>query len=130
MNALLTKEFLCIKKQVKLLPLGLAVAFLGILPSLTAHEDNKPVTALSLFIALAAMLSIVFSVNFMSYEEKTKWDMFVKTLPLSSRTIVGAKYVLSLIFTAAGILLSFRGRSVPPARTDRRGCPNHDMAAV
>ena len=107
MGGMLTKEFLCIKKQVKLLLLGLGVAFIGMMPPLLAQGGKDRLTALSMVTALAVMLSVLLTINTMAYDETAKWDVFVKSLPLSSRTIVGAKYVLSLIFTAAGTIFTF-----------------------
>lgn len=102
MSALLTKEFLCIIKQVKLLLLGLCIACAGLVPSLSSQGSAFPDIA-----ALTAMLTVIFPINAMAYEEKTNWDVFVKSLPLGTRTIVGSKYLLVVIFSIVGALLTF-----------------------
>lgn len=107
MSALLTKEFLSIRRQGKPLLLGLAIAFFGVLPSFVERKDNEAATALNWIIALAALLAVVLTVNAMAYEEKANWDVFVRSLPINSRTIVGARYVLALIFSTTGTALTF-----------------------
>lgn len=107
MSALLTKEFLCIRKQGKMLLFGLAVAVPGVLSSFTEQKGNHAATALNWIIALAALLAVTLTINAMAYEEKANWDVFVRSLPLDSRTIVGARYTLALIFSSAGTALTF-----------------------
>ena len=102
MGALLTKEFICIAKQAKLLLLGLGVAFVCIVPSLSSHGSAFPDIA-----ALAAMLTVIFTINAMAYEEKSNWDIYAKSLPLGTRTIVGSKYLLIVIFSVVGLLLTY-----------------------
>lgn len=106
MGAMLLKELICIRKQSKMLFFGLGIAFIGITPSLASKSENPSITVLSVTIALTGMLAIVLTINAMAYEEKTNWDIFVRSLPLSSRTIVGTKYILALIFSFMGTVLS------------------------
>lgn len=106
MGAMLLKELICIRKQSKMLLLGLGVAFIGITPSLALKSGTPSITVLSVIIALSGMLVILLTVNAMAYEEKTNWDVFAKSLPLRSSTIVGTKYILALILSLIGCGLS------------------------
>lgn len=101
MSGMLMKEFLCFRKQAKAMLVCLAV-LLAVTAVLRQPQGDNPVKALSAAVGAATALAVVFTVNIMAYEEKAKWDLFVKSLPLSSRAIVGARYLLMLCFTAAG----------------------------
>lgn len=107
MGAMLKKEWISMARQSKMLLLAIAVAFLSILPSLAEHENSNPVTALSMIIAVPAVFSIILTINAMAYEEKANWDVYVRSLPLSIRVIVGSRYILSLILTSIGTALAF-----------------------
>lgn len=92
MGGMLMKEFLCFRKQAKALLICLAVA-LAVTAFFRQPQGGNPVTTLSAAIGVATALAVVFTINIMTYEEKTKWNLFVKSLPLSSHAIVGARYI-------------------------------------
>ena len=117
---MLTKEFLCFRKQAKALFLCLALVLAATAVFQQPQGDSEAVKVLSPAIGAAAALAVVFTINIMAYEEKTKWNLFVKSLPLSSHAIVGARYILTLCFTAAGAVfvlaaaLLFWGKKASP----------------
>lgn len=56
--------------------------------------------------AYGVMLSAMVVLSSMAYDEQAKWDKYALTMPLSRRSLVGAKYLLGLLTVGAGGLLS------------------------
>ncbi len=120
MGGMLIKELLCVRRQGKLYLAGLGVALLGILPSIFSQGAGKTAAAVgivALFIGLVAMTP---AFGAAANDDKAKWDLFARSLPLGSRTVVGSRYVLTLVSAAAGtaflFLISLLLRAEPETR--------------
>lgn len=102
MSGLLTKEFFYIKKQWKtLLP---SVAIIIVL-FVTTNTGKSPETGVSMVAFFLTMMAVILTVNTMAFDETAKWDGYVKSLPVSTYQIVGAKYLFSVILSLAGVAL-------------------------
>ena len=58
---------------------------------------------------LGAALMILIStciINSIAYDESSKWDMMLITMPVTAKQAVGAKYVSFLLFDAIGFVYS------------------------
>ncbi len=58
------------------------------------------------FLAYPIIMASVIPVNLISYDEKSKWSVYVGTFPYSKKEIVSVKYIITLIFLGLAILLS------------------------
>ena len=106
MSGMLTKEFLYIKVQKRVLYSILIIAV--ILPAAMLGQSHSAPTAVELaglLGVLMGMLSAVEIFNGVASDEKAKWDSFARSLPVSAVQTVGAKYLLLLILSAVGIVL-------------------------
>lgn len=88
MIGLLVKDFLNLKKQAKTYLILLLFYFiLGI-----ANENA------TMFSAMMAMVAAMAPITAMAYDERSKWDRYALTMPISRFNIVVSKYILGLIF--------------------------------
>ena len=82
---------------------------------------------------LFALLFIggLYTTSALVFDEQSHWDTYARTLPLSARQIVGAKYLLALIWMAASFALVFslltlcdlfKGRTAENAWYNLSGC--------
>ncbi len=58
---------------------------------------------------LFALLFIggLYTTSALVFDEQSHWDTYARTLPVSGRQIVGAKYLLALLWMAASFVLSY-----------------------
>jgi len=95
MKGLLLKDFFNLKQQAKFLFVLVAFyAFLGV--------QNNDINLLS---GMLSILAILIPITAISYDERSKWDRFALTMPVSRENLVQSKYVLSLLTLVFSICL-------------------------
>ena len=57
--------------------------------------------------ALMMIVSAMVPISAISYDERSKWDKIVNTMPLSRKEIVLSKYVLAILLTAISSVIIF-----------------------
>ena len=57
--------------------------------------------------ALMMIVSAMVPVSAISYDERSKWDKIVNTMPLSRKEVVLSKYVLAILLTAISSVIIF-----------------------
>ncbi len=97
MKGLLLKDFINLRQQVKTIGLVLLVW------SVLAITRNN-VTMIG---GMVCILSATLPITALAYDEKAKWDKYALTMPVSREDMVLSKYVLSLILSGLGFVLSF-----------------------
>lgn len=96
MKGLLLKDLLVLRRYGRtLLLLTAFYAFFALM------EDTGAV--MSGMIAAILAMTVLTSV---SYDEQARWDRYACSLPVGRRQIVGAKYLLGLLFDLTGCILS------------------------
>lgn len=96
MKGLLLKDLLVLRRYGR--TLLLLAAFYAVFAFM---EDTG--AAMSGMIAAVLAMTVITSI---SYDEQARWDRYACSLPVKRRQIVGAKYLLGLIFDLAGCVLS------------------------
>ena len=96
MKGLIIKDILNLKRS-----LGSIVAIL-IFYIFLAYNSGDPSMLIGMVVFLLAMMTI----TSISYDDMAKWDKLALAMPISRKTIVLSKYVLSLLLIATGIFLS------------------------
>lgn len=96
MTGLILKDLINLKKQARIyLILVLFYLVLGI-----ANESSD------MFSTMMIVVSAIIPITAMSYDERSKWDRYALTMPLSRESMVASKYILGLIFLTASFILS------------------------
>lgn len=99
MKGLIIKDLYNLRKQLVLyIIIGVIYSVIGVV----AKDSGG-----SSFIGLILIFSAMLPITAVSYDERAKWDKYGLTMPVSRRETVAAKYLLGVILTAAGALLSF-----------------------
>ena len=96
MYGLIWKDFLVLRKTLRLYVLFL-LGYLGM--ALLGIFDLTFVTT------FCVVILMILPISAFSYDEFARWDRYARTLPLSSRQIVGGRYlfVLLLLLVVAAI---------------------------
>ncbi|MEA4970847.1 MAG: ABC-2 transporter permease [Candidatus Pelethousia sp.] len=79
----------------------LLLVFYGVLFALGGNEMGS-----GTLMGMLAMLSVLYPITALSYDEKAHWDRYALTMPISRNMLVGAKYLLSLLIALLCALLS------------------------
>lgn len=58
------------------------------------------------------LMTTVIPVNLISYDEKSKWNVYAGTFPYSREELVSIKYVMTLIFLGIGVLMILAAQAV------------------
>lgn len=95
MRGLLYKDWSVLAGQYRKNILLLLVVYLGM-----AYLFDMPF----MLYALVFMLGI-YTQSAVSFDEKSHWDMYAHTLPVSPAAIIGSKYLLGLLAIAGGFLI-------------------------
>lgn len=96
MIGLLVKDFLNLKKQAKTYLILLIFYFiLGI-----ANENT------TMFSAMMAMVAAMVPITAMAYDERSKWDRYALTMPISRFNMVVSKYILGLILLTIAFVIT------------------------
>lgn len=96
MKGLLIKDILNLKKT-----LSAVIVTLPFFIIIT-YASNNP----SMIIGMVALQLTMLSISSMSYDELAKWDNYALAMPISRKKIVISKYILSLILSTIGVLVS------------------------
>ncbi|HEX3039836.1 MAG TPA: ABC-2 transporter permease [Caproiciproducens sp.] len=96
MTGLMLKDLLSLRKAS-----GRIMAILGLYIVIFAAAGN-----VSFLSAMIILIMTMFIVNTYSYDEMSKWDYYALSLPVTKSQIVLSKYLLTLLFELAGILVS------------------------
>lgn len=79
----------------------LLLVFYGVLFGLGGNKMGS-----GTLMGMLAMLCVLYPITALSYDEKAHWDRYALTMPISRNMLVGAKYLLSLLFALLCALLS------------------------
>lgn len=96
MKGLLIKDILNLKKQYKLnfLMMGFFTVF--------GYQTGDPSYVMGMIVMTMTMLSI----TSMSYDDLAKWDNYALSMPISRKSIVKSKYILSILLSSFAIIIS------------------------
>ena len=64
------------------------------------------------FMIYPILMTTVIPVNLISYDEKSKWNIYAGTFPYSRGELVSIKYVMTLIFLGIGVLMIVAAQAV------------------
>lgn len=96
MTGLILKDLLNLKKQAKVYLILVIFYFVyG-----AVFESS------SMFSSMMTMIAVMIPLTAMSYDERSKWDRYALTMPISRKVIVASRYLLGVIFIAAAFVLS------------------------
>ena len=95
MKGLFLKDFYMMKKYCRYYLLIMLIFLL-----VSVFSDNN-----FFFILYPVILSSMIPVTLISYDEKSKWNFYADTLPVSRKQLVSVKYMMMLILLGTGILL-------------------------
>jgi len=104
MKGLIIKDILNLKKQFKTI-LFIIITY-SVFFSMSFSTENSNVEP-SIISGIMIFLSITISISSFSYDEYSKWDKYAASLPISRKTIVLSKYILSMLFLIFGFIVSF-----------------------
>ncbi|MBC8586881.1 ABC-2 transporter permease [Paratissierella segnis] len=96
MKGLLIKDLINLKKS-----FGTIIAMI-VLYFLFAYQSGDP----SILVGMIVFLLTMMSITSMSYDDMAKWDKFALSMPISRKTIVYSKYILAVLLSLAGLVLS------------------------
>lgn len=98
MKGLMIKDFYNLKKQLLLyILIGVLYSAIG---AISSNENGVS------FTGFVMILSAMLPVTAVSYDERSSWDKYGLTMPISRKEAVASKYVIGILFTAAGALIS------------------------
>lgn len=96
MKGLIIKDFLNLKKYIiTLIPVILLFTFI------TYQSGDS-----SFLVGMVVMLFTMMSITSISYDDLAKWDRYALAMPISRKTIILSKYLLAIILSAIGVLVS------------------------
>lgn len=96
MTGLILKDMLNLKKQGKVYLILIIFYFvLGLV------NENS-----SMFTSMMTMVAVLIPLTAMAYDERSNWDRYALTMPISRKSMVMSKYLLGLIFLAAAFVIS------------------------
>jgi len=96
MKGLIIKDLINLKKNLKIMG-GLSV-FYGFMSFYSGDPSN--------FNAMFTMVFAILTISIFSYDDLAKWDVFAQTLPISKDNIVQSKYLMMLLLTLSGSVVS------------------------
>jgi ABC-type transport system involved in multi-copper enzyme maturation permease subunit len=96
MAGLILKDILNLKKQAKVY-LILVIFYFAI----GVVNENS-----SMFSSMMTMVAVMIPITAMSYDERSKWDRYALTMPISRASIVVSRYLLGVIFLIIAYVLS------------------------
>jgi len=96
MKGLLIKDILNLKKGFS------TIIALFVFYSFLAFKSSNT----SMLMAMIVLLMTMMSVTSMAYDDNAKWDNYARAMPIGRKTLVMSKYVLSIILTTVGTVVS------------------------
>lgn len=97
MKGLIIKDFYSLLKQFKIL---LALLILYIVIAMTSEDTN-------FFGGVVSILMVMQTISTLSYDERSKWDRYALTMPISRSDLVFSKYILSAILSGVAFIINF-----------------------
>lgn len=98
-KGLITKDLLQLKSYRRTL-----IIFIVVFTMASVTQENKEATSI-MFSTLIPLVFGMFAIASFSYDELSKSDRFVLTLPVSKKEVVFSKYVLVVLFTIIGAVI-------------------------
>ncbi|WP_332448444.1 ABC-2 transporter permease [Sphaerochaeta sp.] len=95
MRGLLLKDWYVLKRRASFMP------FLVLLFSLVAVLQKN-----MLFFIMSTLMVLLFSLTTLAYDQTDGWEAYVMGLPLSRDTVVGSKYLVSLLSILFSVVLT------------------------
>lgn len=95
MKGLLIKDFLLLRSYFKTIGLLLVLFFFCSLP-----------TGPAFFSGIVLIEAVMLAVSTFSYDDMAKWNTYMLSMPVSRKTAVQEKYVLSFLLSLIGIVLA------------------------
>lgn len=102
MKGLMLKDLLNLKKQGKVIPL--IIIFYTVFAAFV--EDY------SFFLSFVVLMCAMLPVTTIAYDEKSNWDKYALTMPISRKDLVTSKYVFGLLCMLLGIVIVILFRAV------------------
>lgn len=96
MKGLLIKDILNLKKSFS------TVVIMIILYFLFAFKSGDP----SILVGMIVLLLTMMSITSISYDDLAKWDKFALAMPIKREKIVFSKYILSVLLSLVGVIIS------------------------
>ena len=96
MTGLIIKDLLNLKKQGKIYLLLVVFYF-----AMGLVNENT-----SMFTSRMTMVAVLIPLTAMAYDERSKWDRYALTMPISRKNMVMSRYLLGLIFLIVAFVLS------------------------
>ena len=96
MTGLIIKDLLNLKKQGKIYLLLVVFYF-----AMGLVNENT-----SMFTSMMTMVAVLIPLTAMAYDERSKWDRYALTMPISRKNMVMSRYLLGLIFLIVAFVLS------------------------
>ena len=96
MKGLLLKDLLSLRRYMRTVMLLVAAYALMI------FFMDSPYLLVGMIVLMSAMISV----TSFSFDHMAGWDVYALSLPVSRKDVVRSKYLLALIFTSSGSLLS------------------------
>ena len=98
MKGILRKDLLLAWKNMKYLLLAFVIFTLG----MVSQDSETRILMTGMYLCLIVVLTPLYT---FSYDRTAHWDVYARALPVERWKIVLAKYLLGLVFLAAGLLL-------------------------
>lgn len=98
MKGILRKDLLLAWKNMKYLLLAFVIFTLG----MVSQDSETRILMAGMYLCLIGVLTPLYT---FSYDRTAHWDVYARALPVERWKIVLAKYLLGLVFLAAGLLL-------------------------
>lgn len=98
MKGILRKDLLLAWKNMKYLLLAFVIFTLG----MVSQDSETRILMTGMYLCLIGVLTPLYT---FSYDRTAHWDVYARALPVERWKIVLAKYLLGLVFLAAGLLL-------------------------
>lgn len=96
MKGLIIKDLLNLKKNLySVLGLVIFLSFIG-------FSNNEP----SVLISMITMVFTILTITTIAYDDLARWDKYALAMPVSRRSIVLSKYIISALLSVFGVLLS------------------------
>lgn len=96
MTGLILKDLLNLKKQAKVYLILVMFYFVY-----GAVFENS-----SMFSSMMTMVAVIIPITAMSYDERSKWDRYALTMPISRVSMVASRYLLGVVFLIIAFVLS------------------------
>ena len=105
MRGLICKEFLYLKRANVFVWVSSAFLIYTFLTMVSPSRQDARMWGINVSV-LTATLGLSFIINSPFCDQKSHWDRFARSLPISLRKIVGSRYLCALLAAVVGALIS------------------------